>query len=280
LVTGASTGFGRLVTECALENGDIVVATLRKPSVISDLSTKYPASRLLVLQLDVSDATAITAAFEQAVASFTRVDVVLNNAGFFGVGEVEGMSDENSRAIFDINFWGASNVMKEAVKCFRDINRPMGGQLLNVSSRTALIPQPGSAHYAAASLVCDQPWNPLQRGYAAELDPKWNIRLVILEPGLFRTSAIANCIIEPPLPAYASNPSLPSMKYRALYPGIEKTHFDGDPKKFADLVCRLVGMKNLPAFIRLPVHRVALDSARKKGKILVETAENLAGWFG
>ncbi|KAG6378065.1 hypothetical protein JVT61DRAFT_13747 [Boletus reticuloceps] len=67
------------------------------------------------------------------------------------------------------------------------------------------------------------------------------LQLVILEPGLFRTSAVANCIIEPPLPAYASNPSLPTMKYRALYPGIEMTHFDGDPKKFADLVCRLVG---------------------------------------
>ena len=150
IVTGASTGFGRLVTECALENGDIVVATLRNPFMISDLSTKYPASQLLILQLDVSDPAAITAAFKQAVTSFNRVDVVLNNAGFYGVGEVEGFSDKNSRAMFDTVFWGASNVMREAVRCFRDINRPMGGQLLNVSSRTALIPQPGSTVYAAA----------------------------------------------------------------------------------------------------------------------------------
>jgi len=68
------------------------------------------------------------------------------------------------------------------------------------------------------------------------------------------------------------------MKYRALYPEIDKTHFDGDPRKFADLVCRLVRMQNLPSFIRLPVHRVALDSARKKGEKLVEAAEKLAGW--
>jgi hypothetical protein len=68
------------------------------------------------------------------------------------------------------------------------------------------------------------------------------------------------------------------MKHRALHPDIAKTHFDGDPRKFADLVCRLVRMKNLPSFIRLPVHRVALDSARKKGKMLVEAAEKLAGW--
>lgn len=68
------------------------------------------------------------------------------------------------------------------------------------------------------------------------------------------------------------------MKYRALFPEIDNTLFDGDPRKFADLVCRLVRMKNLPSFIRLPVHRVALDSARKKGEMLVEAAEKLAGW--
>ena len=68
------------------------------------------------------------------------------------------------------------------------------------------------------------------------------------------------------------------MRYRALYPEIDKTHFDGDPRKFADLVCRLVRMQNLPSFTRLPVHRVALDSARKKGEMLVEAAEKLAGW--
>lgn len=104
------------------------------------------------------------------------------------------------------------------------------------------------------------------------------LQLVVLEPGLFRTSAVSNCIIEPPLPAYASNPSLPTMKYRALYPNIDKTHFNGDPMKFADLVCRLVRMENLPSFIRLPVHRVALASARKKGEMLVEAAEKLAEW--
>lgn len=118
--------------------------------MISDLSTKYPASQLLVLELDVSDPAAITIAFNQAVASFNRVDVVLNNAGFYVVGEVEGISDKSSRAMFDTMFWGAGNVMREAVRCFRDINRPMGGQLLNVSSRTALLPQPGAVLYAAS----------------------------------------------------------------------------------------------------------------------------------
>jgi len=273
-VTGASTGFGRLVTEYALENGDRVVATLRKPSMMSDLSAQYPDSQLLVLQLDVCDAAAIKGAFKQAITSFNRIDVVLNNAGFYAVAEAEGISDKVSRALFDTMFWGAENVMKEAISCFRDVNRPMGGQLLNLSSRTALLPQAGGVMYASAKAALEA----LTEGYAAELDPKWNIRFVVLEPGLFRTAAVSNCIMEPPLAIYASNPSLPSMKYRALYPGIDNTHFDGDAKKFSDLVCRLVRMKNLPSFLRLPVHRVSLESASAKGAMFIEAAERLAEW--
>ncbi|KIJ67601.1 hypothetical protein HYDPIDRAFT_26027 [Hydnomerulius pinastri MD-312] len=273
-VTGASTGFGRLTTERALEYGDIVVATLRTPAMLSDLSAKYSVSQLLVLQLDVSDASAITAAFNKAIAAFNRIDVVFNNAGFYVVGEVEAISDASSRGMFDAMFWGAGNVMREAVRCFRDVNRPMGGRLLNVSSRTALIPQPGSVLYASAKAALES----LTEGYAVELDPSWNIKLVLLEPGLFRTSAIASSVTEPPLPAYAANPSLPSIKYRALYPDIEKTHFDGDPRKFVDLVFKIVELDDPPAMMRVPVHRVALDSARRKGEKYVEVAEKLAGW--
>lgn len=68
------------------------------------------------------------------------------------------------------------------------------------------------------------------------------------------------------------------MKYRAIYPDIVSTHFDGDPRKFAETVCRLAWMEDLPSFVRLPMHRIALDSARKKGEMLVEAAERLAGW--
>lgn len=118
--------------------------------MLSDLSAKYPTSQLLVLQLDVSDAPAITTAFNKAIAAFSRIDVVLNNAGFYIVGEVEAISDAGARSMFEAMFWGAGNVMREAVRCFRDVNRPMGGRLLNVSSRTALVPQPGSVMYAAA----------------------------------------------------------------------------------------------------------------------------------
>src|SRR6267154_762729 len=149
-VTGASTGLGRQVAECALSRGDNVVATLRKPSMFEDLTAQYPSSRLVTFPLDVTDTPSITTAFNHAISHFNRIDVVFNNAGYYIVSEAEGMPHKAAREMFDVMLWGAENVMREAIRCFRDVNRPMGGQLLNVSSRTAIVPQAGTVHYASA----------------------------------------------------------------------------------------------------------------------------------
>ena len=92
-------------------------------------------------------------AFENGLERFGRVDIVFNNAGYFIMSEAEGMSDEHGRELFEVLFWGAANVSKEAVKVFRERNSPLGGHLLQMSSRTALQVMPGGAHYAAAYVV-------------------------------------------------------------------------------------------------------------------------------
>jgi len=271
-ITGASTGLGREVTEFALNKGDNVVATLRKPSMLEDLTAQYPSSRLITLPLDVTDAPSIAIAFDQAISHFNRVDVVFNNAGYCIVSEAEGMPHKAAREMFDVLFWAAENVMREAIRCFRDLNRPTGGRLLNVSSRTAIVPQAGTAHYAAAKAALES----LTEGYISELDPDWHIKITLLEPALFRTPLTQTCKMEPIHHAYASNPSLPSRKYRALYPGIEETSFTGDPAKFAELVYKLSRLDDPP--IHLPLHKVSLESARKKGEAWLEAAEKWASW--
>ncbi|KAG9316466.1 hypothetical protein JVU11DRAFT_2501 [Chiua virens] len=140
------------MTEHALQQGDNVVATLRKPDALLDLLSKYP-SQLLVLCLDVRNPDQIHAVFENALERFGRVDTVLNNAGYCIISEAEGMSEEHGRDLFEVLFWGAFNVSKEAVKIFRERNDPPGGRLLQVSSRTALKVVAGVAHYAAAYVV-------------------------------------------------------------------------------------------------------------------------------
>ncbi len=89
-VTGASSGLGRAVVEHTLARGERVVATLRKPQALDDLVSKYPATQLLVLSLDVISPSAITSAFDAAIAKFGRIDIVYNNAGFGGSGRGRG----------------------------------------------------------------------------------------------------------------------------------------------------------------------------------------------
>ena len=150
-MTGSSSGFGRLLVEVALSNGDNVVATLRTPDALSDLTKQYPPSRLLVVALDVRQASQITDAFAKAKDTFGRIDVVFNNAGYGMLAEVEGTPDDAARELFETDFWGAAKVNIEAVKFFRESNPPgLGGRLLVTSSFVGLKPLPCSGFYSAA----------------------------------------------------------------------------------------------------------------------------------
>ena len=128
-----------------------MVATARRPSILDELVSQYPSDRLLVLKLDVSQPQEIVDAFAQTKATFGRLDVVVNNAAWAAMGEVEAAQDEVVRSMFETNFWGAANVTREAVKFFREVNPPaVGGRLLQISSITGLIGGPGLAYYAAS----------------------------------------------------------------------------------------------------------------------------------
>ena len=149
-MTGASSGFGLSLLETLLKNGEVVVATLRKPEVLSDLVAKYPKDKLLVLKVDVCKEADITAAFDKAKEVFGHIDVVFNNAGIGSLGETEAVPDDVARAQFEVNFWGAANVSRAAIKFFREVNKPqVGGTLLQVSSITFYDPSPALSYYSA-----------------------------------------------------------------------------------------------------------------------------------
>lgn len=144
-VTGASSGLGRGVTEEVLRRGDIAVATLRSPSALDDLkATHHGHERLLVLQCDVTKHEDVVTAFAETIAKYGRCDVVYNNAGTAVLSEAENRAQDNiAREVIEVNFWGAMDVSREAVRVFRDLNPPgSGGRLLNVSSSLGLVGYP------------------------------------------------------------------------------------------------------------------------------------------
>jgi NAD(P)-dependent dehydrogenase (short-subunit alcohol dehydrogenase family) len=141
------------MTELVLKKGDIAVATLRTPAALAGLAAQWPPDRLCVLELDVTRAEDVARAFAEAKRAFGRIDVVFNNAGIVLVGEVEGTPDRAARDLFEVNFWGAATVSREAVRFFREENNPPGGRLLQNSSVAGYNATPVYGFYAASCVA-------------------------------------------------------------------------------------------------------------------------------
>ncbi|KAJ7476995.1 NAD(P)-binding protein [Mycena galericulata] len=254
-ITGASSGFGLLMAEKALANGDKVVATLRKPEVIASLAAKYTKEQLIVLKLDVTKVDDITAGFAAAKEAFGRIDVVFNNAGYGIIGEIEGTSDTKARDLFEVNFWGAVNVTRQAITFFRDVNKPAGGLLMNMSSMFGIDAPPGAGFYAATKFALEAVTDSLVK----ELDPAWNIKVMVLCPGWFKTNmTLVNAVVEDVHPAYAGNQNLGSMQVRAMSVGLIK----GDSPLLQDagkLINKFWDLSNLEN----PPYRVAFGEDAK-----------------
>ncbi|KJA14793.1 hypothetical protein HYPSUDRAFT_220327 [Hypholoma sublateritium FD-334 SS-4] len=264
-VTGASSGLGRAVVEYTLARGESVVATLRKPQALDDLVSKYPATQLLVLPLDVISPPAITAAFSAAIAKFGRIDVVYNNAGFAEIAEVEGTPDADARYVFEVNFWGATNVSREAVRVFRDVNAPRGGRLLQVSSVVGLKATPGMGFYSSTKHALEG----ISQALASELDPAWGISITLLEPGLFGTRAIVTdggMHAHPVHPSYTA-PGLPAAAMREFLAGPGR-EVGGNPDKAARAIYEIARTEGVGQRVPLGLDAIAgieaqLEAIRK-----------------
>ncbi|KAI0642904.1 NAD-P-binding protein, partial [Trametes meyenii] len=269
IVTGASSGFGRLLTEIVLERGDTAIATARRPSTLEDLSTQYSEERLLVLHLDVTKSDEISEAFARAKEAFGRIDVVVNNAAFAALGEVEAVREEDARAMFETNFWGAMHVTREAVRFFREVNGPVfGGRLLQVSSITGIAGGPGLGFYSATKCALEG----LTESLAAELDPSWNIKVTLIEPAGFQTGGQSKVVWGPPHPAY-SNPELPATKMRSSFgqyrPG-------ADAHKGAEAFYSIALLEDPP--MHFPIGDLAILHTKKKAQTLLAETEKYESW--
>jgi len=269
-VTGASSGFGRAITEHLLEIGNKVVATLRKPDALSDLQVRYPPTQLVVVKADVTEPAEIIAAFAKAQEVFGRIDVVFNNAGVVMSSEVESADEAAARRVFDVNLWGAARVSTEAVRFFREVNRPMGGRLLQVSSRVGLVGGAVNGFYSASKFALEG----LTECLADELDPTWNIKVTLIEPGPFRTEIFQNNFYDAPQhPAYADPNSRASQARKRI---ASTKIFDGNPKKAAIVIEKVSRLEDPP--VRFPLHRRVVASMREKAKGLLEVADRYESW--
>jgi NAD(P)-dependent dehydrogenase (short-subunit alcohol dehydrogenase family) len=178
-ITGSSRGFGRALVSAALDAGDSVVATARRPEQLADFVERY-GERVLPVALDVTSGAAAQAAIEAAVSRFGRIDVLVNNAGYANIAPVETTPEEDFRRQFETNFWGVYYVSKAALPVLK---RQRAGTIVQFSSMGGRVGgTAGLGSYQAAKFAVDG----FTRVFAAETAP-FGTRYLTVEPGGFAT---------------------------------------------------------------------------------------------
>src|SRR6202162_3774667 len=239
LVTGSATGLGRNIAEAVLESGDRLVATARDPKRLDDLVKKY-GDRVRAVPLDVTDESAAQAAVQMAVATFGRLDVVVNNAGYGDIAPFEQLSAERFKAVVDTNFYGVVHVTRAALPIMRKQKR---GCILQISSVGGRLARPGSTPYHAAKWAVGGFTESLAQEVAS-----FGVRVCALEPGGMRTNWGARANKDTPdlLPDY--EPSVGAV-IKALH-----SHWgqeNSDPATVAQVILRVAASDRLPAHLRL-----------------------------
>lgn len=193
LITGCSTGFGRALAELLLERGEQVVATARQPETLTDLVAAH-RERALALRLDVTSQTEIDAALAAAHDRFSRIDVLVNNAGYGQLGTVEDTPIEAARAAMETNFFGKLALIKAVLP---EMLERASGQIVNIGSVAGQIGFPAIGYYCASKFALAG----LTESLAAEMAP-CGIKVTLAELGPFATRFTGSMTIAPLSPRY------------------------------------------------------------------------------
>lgn len=251
-ITGSSRGFGRELVVAALEAGDRVAATARRPEQLDDLAALY-GDRILPLALDVTDPVRVRAALDEASAAFGSLDVIVNNAGYANVAPIETADDADVRAQFETNFWGVYTVSKAAIPLLRAQGGGLIVQFSSVGGRVG--GSPGIASYQAAKFAIDG----FSRVLRAETAP-FGVRVLVVEPSGFRTDWAGSSMTVHDIPeGYEQTIGAVNARLRQNPEGPA-----GDPRRAAEILVALAGRDDLPEHLPLGVNAVEMSLAQDR----------------
>jgi len=185
IVTGSSSGIGFETSLALAREGYHTFATMRdtkKGDKILDIARKENLT-IEVLELDVNNEDTIKKTIEKIVREKRRIDVLVNNAGYFLVGCLEDLSIKELKEQFETNFFGVIRVTQIVLPIMRS---QKSGTIVNVSSVAGRIGFPVTPGYISSKFALEG----LSESMRYELIP-FGIKTIIIEPGVIKTNLFA-----------------------------------------------------------------------------------------
>ncbi|NEB73923.1 SDR family NAD(P)-dependent oxidoreductase [Streptomyces sp. SID14478] len=246
LITGANSGFGRAFTTAAVAEGDLVVATARRPEALADLVAAHPG-RVEALALDVTDGAAVRATVAEVVARHGRIDVLVNNAGRGHVGAAEETTEDELRSLFELHFFGPAALVRAVLPHMRERR---SGAIVQMSSMGGQMSFAGFSAYSGTKFALEG----FSEALAAEVAPL-GIKVLVVEPGAFRTNLMNGTTASTEIPDYAPTVGATrTMIDDAARAGNEP----GDPAKAAAAILAALAAEETP--LHLPLGNDGVDA--------------------
>ena len=182
LVTGASTGIGRSITERLAHDGFFVYATARKPEDLKELAA---IKNVAAIPLDVTKAAEIAAAVEAVAKGGRGLYALVNNAGVATVGTVGDSSIDEYELVMNVNAEGTWRM----VKAFEPMLLEHRGRIVNIGSIAGILTRPNMAAYAMSKHAIEA----LTDSLADDLGPQ-GVAVSVVEPGNYNSAIGKNAL--------------------------------------------------------------------------------------
>ena len=268
LITGSSSGFGRITAEVLAESGHHVFATMRNIDTKNAEAARGMAQwgeekghAVTVSEMDVTSETSVRSAVDAILSSEGHIDVVVNNAGVGTCGLLETFTIKQTQALFDVNTFGPMRVNRAVLPSMR---KRKSGLLLHITSAAGRLYFPTLSIYSATKYALEA----LSESYAEEL-ATFNIDSVSIEPGAFPTNMGPNALLPDDtdrLEGYGEVAELPD-RLNAFFGRVMSGSELPDPREVANTIRTIIDTPSGDRPIRVVVGEIATKGIDELNRI-------------
>jgi NAD(P)-dependent dehydrogenase (short-subunit alcohol dehydrogenase family) len=255
-ITGTSTGFGKLTAITLAKAGHSVIAGMRGINKRNEAAAKELSAlpNMEVVEIDVTSDASVKTAFENVLAKYGHIDVLINNAAVSGFGLLEGYSIDQVKNMFEVNFYGVLRTYQAVLPGMR---KAKNGLIINITSGASGHTLPFMIPYLASKFGVES----ITEGLQDELN-EYGIENVSIQPGVYPTEMNNGSkagVHADKAEIVAEYGEAATHKFNVIGAALfsKMAEFKMDPQTIADGILELVNMKKGSRPLRFPLDAIA-----------------------